>query len=307
MAIDIDSFERERSRLFGLAYRMTGSVADADDIVQEAWIRTQRVDDVERPEAWLTTVVTRLAIDRLRSASRRREHYVGPWLPEPILTDRDPAHVIEANESLTLSFLHVLDRLEPVERAVFLLREVFGADYAEVATIVDRSPETCRQIAHRSRQRIRSERPRFDVDPARRQALLDSFIVAVLSGVPSELQALLAEDVVLVSDGGPSRRAARQPVIGPHRVSRFVTNLAKRLAAAAEIVEAEVNGEPAFIVLDDDAIQLLITLEFDRGRLRRMQLISAPEKLASVHLVLTNQRAILRSASLLVDNRPDDQ
>jgi RNA polymerase sigma-70 factor, ECF subfamily len=283
--IDIDTFERERPRLFGLAYRMTGSVADADDIVQEAWLRAGSADDIERPAAWLTTVVTRLTIDRLRSARRRREQYVGPWLPEPILTDRDPAHIVEADESLTLSFLHVLDRLEPVERAVFLLREVFDVDYDEVAGVVGRTPETCRQIAHRARQRVRSERPRFDIDPDRRQALLDSFLLAALSGEPHQLQKLLADDVVLVSDGGPSRHAARRPVIGPHRVSRFIVNLTARLSADAEVVHVHANGEPSVAVLTADQTLLLVP-EFDGGLLRRIELVSAPEKLSAVCAVI---------------------
>lgn len=281
MGIGVDEFEAERHRLFGLAYRMTGSVGDADDIVQEAWLRARSSADVERPAAWLTTVVTRLSIDRIRSASRRREEYVGPWLPEPILTDRDPAHIVEADESLTLSFLHVLDRLEPVERAVFLLREVFGADYDEVGEVVRRSPETCRQIARRARSRVRSERPRFDVDPERRQELLASFLEAVTSGESARLEALLAEDVELVSDGGPSRRAARRPVVGPDRVSRLMANLAARAAAAAGIVLVEANGVPAVLVQMGDGTVLVVP-EFDGSIIRRIELISAPEKLAAV-------------------------
>lgn len=285
--IDVDTFEHERQRLFGLAYRMTGSVADADDIVQEAWLRAAAAtSDLERPAAWLTTVVTRLSIDRLRSAARRRERYVGPWLPEPILTDRDPAHIVEADESLTLSFLHVLDRLEPVERAVFLLREVFGADYDEVAEVVGRTPETCRQIAHRSRERVRSERPRFEVDPERRQALLDSFLLAVLGGEPDRLRQLLADDVVLVSDGGPTRHAARRPVVGPHRVSRFVVNLAGRLSSAVGIETVSANGTPAILIRPADET-VLVAPEFDGALLRRIEIISAPDKLASLDTLPT--------------------
>ncbi len=284
--IDTDTFERERPRLFGLAYRMTSSVADADDIVQEAWLRAQPATGIDNPAAWLTTVVTRLTIDRLRSTARRREHYVGPWLPEPILTDRDPAHIVETDESLTLSFLHVLDRLEPVERAVFLLREVFAADYAEVAEVVGRTPETCRQIAHRARQRVRSERPRFDVDPERRQALLDSFLAAALSGEARQLQELLAEDVILVSDGGPTRHAARRPVVGPHRVSRFITNLATRIPADAEVVAVEANGQPAVVIVTAEQTLVLVP-EFDGPLLRRIEVISAPEKLAAVSAAIS--------------------
>lgn len=285
--IDVDTFEQERPRLFGLAYRMCGSVADADDVVQDAWLRARSATDIERPAAWLTTVVTRLTIDRLRADARRHEQYVGPWLPEPILTDRDPAHVLETDESLTLSFLHVLDRLEPVERAVFLLREVFAADYADVAEVVGRTPDTCRQINHRARQRVRSERPRFVVDPERRRALLDSFLTAVLAGDAEHLERLLAEDVVLVSDGGPSRRAARHPVVGAHRVGRFVANLARRIPPDAEILVVEANGAPAVaLVADDDTI--LVVPEFDGRLLRRIEVIVAPEKLGAVCATIGN-------------------
>ena len=278
--ITVDDFEAERSRLVGLAYRMTGSVVDAEDIVQETWLRATTASDVDRPPAWLTTVATRLAIDRLRSASRRRERYVGPWLPEPILTDPDPASVVERGESLTLSFLHVLDRLEPVERAVFLLRDVFDVDYHEVAAVVDRTEANCRQIARRARDRVRSERPRFHVDPSRRRALLDSFLTAVLSGDCDALSDLLAEDVVLVSDGGPTRHAARRPVVGPHRVARFMVNLAKRFPDV-RIELAEVNAAPALLAfLPDGELRLVNVVEFDGDRLRRIESISAPDKLA---------------------------
>jgi len=284
--IALADFEAERSRLIGLAYRMTGTVADAEDIVQEAWLRTESAEGIENPAAWLTTVVTRLSIDRLRSATKRRETYVGPWLPEPMLTDLDPASIIEQGESITLSFLHVLDRLEPVERAVFLLREVFGADYAEVAQTVDRTEANCRQIAKRARERVRSERPRFDVDPDRRQQLLQACLGAIFSGEPTALTELLAEDVVLVSDGGPTRHAARKPVVGPHRVSRFVVNLAKRLAEG-RIEMAEVNGAPALLVfVPDGGLYLVSVLEFDGDRLRRIEMISAPDKLQRVEAAL---------------------
>ncbi len=276
-----DVFEAERPRLFGIAYRMLGTVTDADDIVQEAWIRWHRATDIANPQAWLTTVTTRLAIDRLRSAQRRREAYVGPWLPEPLITDReDPAHIVELNDSLTLGFLTVLDRLDPVDRAVFLLREVFGVPYDEVARVVNRSEENCRQIARRARERVRLERPVIDHDTERRQELLDAFMAAVFTGDPGALEPLLAEDVVHVSDGGPHRRAARYPVVGRHRVARLTVNLASRVSPADVTIETvEVNGQIGLLISQHGEHLMLVELEFDAGLVKRMHAILNPDKL----------------------------
>lgn len=280
-----DAFEANRSRLWGLAYRMLSSTADADDVVQDAWIRWNAATDIDVPAAWLTTVTTRLAIDRLRSARHRRETYVGPWLPEPILTTAptdDPAHIVEVSESLTLGFLTVLDRLEPVDRAVFLLREVFALPYAEVAAVVERSEENVRQINSRARQRVQRDRPAVDLAPDRREELLDAFLEAVLSGDPRRLEPLLHDDVVQLSDGGASTRAARRPVVGPHRVSILMVNLAKRITALDWGLERVVaNGQPAMLVTVDSAPQLLQEIEFaPDGRIIRLHHLLNPDKLA---------------------------
>ena len=263
-------FEAERARLHALAYRMLGVHADADDVVQEAWLRYRRTTRIDRPAARLTTVTTvttRLAIDGLRSARYRRESYVGPWRPEPIISDPrsaagDPAEIVELSESVTLSFLRVLDRLEPVDRAVFLLRDVFDVGYDQIAIAVGRSPANCRQIARRARQRVRDERRTVDLRAERREQLLEAFLVAASSGDPSQLEPLLMADVVHISDGGADRRAARVPVVGADRVARLLVNLAGRLSSSNPRLElVEVNGQPGLIIHDHEAATI-IEVEF---------------------------------------------
>src|SRR5918997_1822843 len=240
---DAERIERvlvaERPRLVGLAYRITGSRLDAEDVVQEAWERARRSDGraVERPAAWLTTVVARLALDHLKAAQRRRETYVGPWLPEPVATGHsdeasarpapagdpretsDPAELTELAESLTFGFLRLLEALSPVERVVFVLADVFGAPFPEIAAAVDRSPAACRQIASRARARVRDDGRRHQA-PDDAPKVADDLVSALVLGDTDRVLALLAPDVVLVSDGGAGRRAARRPVVGPHRVGR---------------------------------------------------------------------------------------
>jgi RNA polymerase sigma-70 factor (ECF subfamily) len=238
-----DAFEIERPRLLGLAYRMLGSLSDSEDVVQDAWLRwsgTDR-DRVENPAAWLTTATTRLALDRLRAVSRRREDYVGPWLPEPVaLADGDPAAAAEVAESLTLGFLVVLDALTATERAVFLLADVFGEPFAEISAAVGKTEDNCRQIAHRARHKVRSARPP-DVSPAGPD-LLVQLLAATSNGDVDALLALLDTDVVMISDGGAERRAARRPVVGAARVARFLINLAHRLSDSTFDMRS-VNGE----------------------------------------------------------------
>lgn len=279
----IDAFEAERPRLFALGYRMLGSITDAEDLLQEAWIRWDAARDVDNPAAWLTTVTTRLAIDRLRSAQRRREQYVGEWLPEPLVTgEDDPAVHAEMSESLTIGFLTVLERLEPVDRAVFLLREVFGVSYREVAAAVGKSEAACRQINKRARDRVHRERPALSMPEGRRDQLLDAFLAAVLSGDPAVLEPLLMEDVVHVSDGGAARHAARRPVVGRARVARFLVNIGSRISPADVTVErVAVNGQPGFIVQLGGEPLMILEVEYRASRIERIHAVLEPDKLAA--------------------------
>lgn len=283
-----NSFDGERARLRGLAYRMLGSMADADDVVQEAWLRWERLGDegraaVERPAAWFTTTVSRLAVDVLRSAHRRREQYVGPWLPEPILTDHpvDPAASAELAESITLGFLTVLERLGPVERAVFLLVDVFGEPYSQVAAVVGRSEEACRQIASRARRRVREQRRA----PARAEhpdELVAAFMAACAGGSADGLRKVLSEDIVLVSDGGREVRAARRPVVGVSRVSRLLLNLTARLQPDVEIELHSVNGEPGLVFARAGKPWMVMAFEIAADQIIAMRLVLNPAKLREI-------------------------
>ena len=282
-------FESERQRLFAIAYRMLGSVADADDAVQDAWLRWSAADNenIRNPAAFLTTVTSRLALDRLKSAQHRRESYVGSWLPEPVATstagDRESALVME--ESIMLGFLAVLERLGPVERAVFVLREVFDLDYSEVASIVDRSEDNCRQIARRSRDHVRAERPRVTPDPGRDRRLLDAFITAIASGESDQLAQLLHDDVVLVSDGGAKVRAARHPIIGAARVTRFLTGIVNNTPPGEFTLDyVTVNGQISLYVAVEGQAPSLFTLESDPtgDSINRIFVLRNPDKLHNI-------------------------
>jgi RNA polymerase sigma-70 factor, ECF subfamily len=275
-----DVFRLQRPRLLGLAYRMLGSLADADDVVQEAWLRWQRADagEIHEPGAWLTTVTTRLALDRIRAIERRREDYVGPWLPEPVSVAPGPEDGYELAESLTLGFLVVLDRLGPIERAVFLLADLFAEPYASIAAAVGKSEEACRQIASRARRKVRAA-TEPDVRPADR-ALLGELVTAVASGDVERVLSLCDADVTLVSDGGPERHAARRPVRGRERVARFLVNLARRLTAGSASIDV-VNGVPAFVTHDELGITVTF-VEARDGRVSSVRTVVNPAKTASV-------------------------
>ncbi|UDY35379.1 RNA polymerase sigma factor SigJ [Dermatobacter hominis] len=290
-AAAVEVFEAERARLTGLAYRMLGSLADAEDVVSEAWVRFQRTDPstVERPAAWLTTVTSRLAIDRLRSQASRREDYVGPWLPDPVVTSvpgavgpapfEDPAERAELSESLTLGFLVVLDRLGPVERAVFLLADVFGEPYAEISRAVGRSEEACRQIASRARRRVREERAdRSAAD----EHLLAGLVGALAVGDVQGLLDLLSPDVVLTSDGGPDRHAARRPVLGPDKVIRLLLNLTGRVPEGIAMEIQHVNAAPALVVHHPDGPIVVSADASDDGRVAAIRVQLNPEKVAAL-------------------------
>jgi RNA polymerase sigma-70 factor (ECF subfamily) len=283
---DFEVLERERPRLRALAYRMLGSITDADDVLQDVAERWHALGPagraaLERPAAWLTTVCTHRALDELGAARRRRETYVGPWLPEPVLTDGDPADAAELADSLTLGFLVVLDRLSPIDRAVFLLADVFREPFADIAAAVGRSEEACRQIASRARRRVRDERGVVGrhVDGVDRNRMLHAFIAACVAGEVDELKRLLVDDVVLVSDGGPHVRAARRPVLGPHRVSRLMLGLVARFPADADIELREVNGEPGVLATRGGQPWMVLTTETDGERIVTVRIVLNPDKL----------------------------
>ncbi len=268
-------FEAERARLCGIAYRMTGSHHDAEDIVQEAWIRFERHrTTVDVPAAWLTTTVTRLSIDRIRRVSSDRAHYVGPWLPEPTSLEPTPDELVDTADSLTLAFLIMLDRLSPLERAAFVLVDVFGEPYAQVAATLGRNEPACRQLVHRARTQMRSARESslapIDGDRLRRLA------VALAEDDQETLVTLLSPDVVLVSDGGPTRHAARRPVVGRDRVVRFLVNLTRR-NAGAPITEGTVNHAACLVVGAPDRT-VIVTGDVSGGSIASLTLLLNPAK-----------------------------
>ncbi|CAN5429249.1 RNA polymerase sigma-70 factor [soil metagenome] len=286
----IAEFQAERARLMGLAYRMLGSVSDAEDVVQEAWIRWESVDraSIDRPAAWLTTVTSRIAIDRLHAQRRRREEYVGPWLPDPISTafanDEDepgqpigPERAVELAESLQLGFLVVLDTLGPVERAVFLLADIFAVPFADIGVMVERTPEACRQIASRARRKVREERAeRRVVD----EGLLGDLGGAVALGDIERLMSLLSPDVVLVSDGGPLRHAARRPVLYPDRVGRFLINLATRTPPEGTMGIEQINNAPALVLRSEQqgTVVMLAERELHTVAISGVRILLNPDK-----------------------------
>lgn len=248
-----DAFEAARPELLGLAYRMLGTVADAEDVVQDAWLRWHAADHsvIERPAAWLTRVVTRLCLDRLRSARHQRESYIGPWLAEPIAVDRTPEEHTELAESLTLGFLALADGLRPVERAVFLLADVFKVPYADIAEMIGRSEAACRQVASRARRRLSEAAP-----PARRRpgarAVIDGFLEALIAGDVEGVVRRVAPSVRLVTDGGAHQRAARRPITGAPRVTRLLVNVARKWRPRLETRPATLNGQDAILRVDPE-------------------------------------------------------
>ncbi|MCU1370410.1 MAG: polymerase, sigma-24 subunit, subfamily [Ilumatobacteraceae bacterium] len=276
-------FDRERPRLEGLAYRITGSRATAEDVVQDAWLRWERTDRsaVDKPAAWLTTVTSRLALDHLKSAQRTRETYVGPWLPEVAVAEPGPAEHAELAESVTIGFLAVLERLGPTERVVFLLADVFATPFDEIAAVVDKSPEACRQIASRARVRVREGRPRFAPTDDDAWQVAMAFLAAAQVGDLDSLVALLAPDALAISDGGADHHAARRPVIA-ERIPRFVVNLTARLPDDVDVVAQPINGEPGLVTYRDGVAIMAVALSVADGQVQRMWSILNPDKLRSL-------------------------
>jgi RNA polymerase sigma-70 factor (ECF subfamily) len=275
-----DPFVTHRSLLFTVAYEMLGSAADAEDVVQETWLRWADVDhaEVREPRAYLIRIVTRQALNRLRTLARRREEYVGEWLPEPLLTSPDVAEDVEFAESVSIAMLTVLETLAPVERAVFVLREVFDLPYGDIAAAVEKTPAAVRQIAHRAREHVVARRPEVQVDRAEHQRVVDRFLAAVRTGDLQGLLDVLAPDVVLVADGGGEVPAVRSPVVGRDRVAALVSRL-KAVAPGAEVGAVWINGAPAGRIDLGGELNTAVSLVVANGRITRIYAIRNPRKL----------------------------
>lgn len=272
-----DPFVAHRSLLFTIAYEMLGSAADVDDVLQEAWLRWADVDhsQVRDPRAYAVRVVTRQALNRLRTLSRRREQYIGEWLPEPLLTRPDVAEDVELAESVSIAMLTVLETLGPAERAVFVLREVFDTPYDEIAEAIGKSPPTVRQIARRSRQHVAARRPRVHVTQSEQQAVVERFLTALQTGELQELMDILAPDVVLIADGGGIAGAVLAPIHGVELVAEL---LARAGRAGASTMTVWLNGAPAGLVEIDGELAAL-SLVVENGRVTRIYLMRNPQKL----------------------------
>ncbi len=281
-------FLEDRPRLFQLAYRMMGTVSDAEDALQDVFVRlkSSELAEVHAPRPYLTRAVVRRCLDQWKSARHKREHYVGPWLPEPLsAAEDDPARRQELVESVSVAFLVVLEALSPVERAVFLLHEVFQYSFEELAAIVDKTPAACRQIGHRAREKVRENRPRFAASPEEHREIVGRFMNACRSGNLADLQALLAENVTVLSDGGGLTPAARVPVIGIDRVIRFVLGLrtkAARFGVSVVLKPCEVNGAAGIMQIVDGRLHAVISLEVADGRIQRLFSVLNPHKLAAI-------------------------
>ena len=278
-----DPFEDHRGLLFTVAYEMLGSVADAEDVLQESWLRWDAADQgqVRDPRAYLVRVVTRQALNRLRTVKRQRETYVGPWLPEPIATTHDVAEDVELADAVSLAMLVVLETLTPLERAVFVLREVFGFEYAEIAAATDRTPEAVRQLASRARNHVQARRPRMEVPPDAIE-VTERFLAAAATGDIQQLMEVLSPDVLLVTDGGGVKQAALRPIAGSDKVARWLGGVMVN-AAGFTVEWRNVNGRPGVLLMIDGELDAYGTLLVEDGRVRALYLVRNPDKLR--HLV----------------------
>lgn len=280
-------FEPYRPLLFSIAYRMLGSAMEAEDMVQEAFLRYQQVnpDDVESPKAYLMTIVTRLCLDQLKSARAQREQYVGIWLPEPLLTSSSsdsPSATFAQRESISLAFLHVLERLSPVERAVFLLREVFDYPYSEIARIVGKTEANCRRYYHNAKQDLLEQRPRFEPSSDEHRALIESFVQAVSTGDLGTLTHLLADDVTVYGDGGGKVPTAPQPIRGRELVLRLYRGINRFMPEGAEVMIAEINGSPSVILRHATQVLGVLNFSITEGRIQAIHHLFNTDKLGAV-------------------------
>jgi RNA polymerase sigma-70 factor, ECF subfamily len=277
-------FDDDRDLLFAVAYRILGRAADAEDVVQDAWLRWNGVDhdQVDNPTGFLVRTAARLAVDRLRSAQRSRESYVGPWLPEPILTEPDVADKAERDDSVSFGLLVVLETLSPLERAVFVLREAFGFTHAEIADQLGRSEAAVRQLSHRARGHVQARRPRFDADRAEHRAITKRFLAACVSGDLEDLLEVLAPDARLTGDGGGLARGPLRTITGADKVARFLVGITRFPPPEPESYLAEVNGRPAVVVTSRGEPFASIALDAARGRVTAVWLVVNPHKLTGL-------------------------
>lgn len=283
---DVDAFAALRPRLFSIAYRMLGTRADAEDVLQDAWLRWQRADHaaLQSAEAWLVTVVTRLAIDRLRAAKAERAAYVGWWLPEPLVEsdERTPEAAVELADELSVALLWVLERLSPEERAAFLLRQVFDHDYAEIATLLGKSEAACRQMVHRASERVRQERPRFEVSKHAHRRVLEKFLQAAHSGERAAIKALLADDVQLIGDGGGKVPSFMKIMRGTDRIADLYWAVSKRHAGQMLYRIALINGEAGLLRYVNGQLESAQALVSDGERIVAIYAVRNPDKLAGI-------------------------
>ncbi len=284
-----DTFVEHRNLLFTVAYEMLGSAADAEDVLQETWLRWADVDhdQVRDRRAYLVRITTRLALNRMRTNARRRESYVGPWLPEPLLTTPDVAEDVELADSLSMAMLLVLETLTPTERAVFVLREVFGVGYDEIAAAVDKSPAAVRQVMRRAREHVADRRPRSDVTPRERDEVLARFLGATATGDLQGLLDVISPDVVLVTDGGGFKQAALRPILGRDKVLRFLDAVAGD-GWPVEVIE--VNGAPALRVVVDGEVDSVGMVLVEDGLVTGIYIVRNPEKLRRLDEVVALTR-----------------
>ena len=276
-------FQRYRQPLFGIAYRMLGSVLDAEDVLQDAWLRWSAVarEDVDQPRAYLARTVTNLSLNRLRSAAVRRESYVGPWLPEPLVTAEDDAGTaVEQAEAVSLAMLVVLETLSPVERAVFVLKDVFGYSFGEIAEMLDRSETSVRQVGSRARSHVQARRPRYDAPADVRRRITDEFLAACVGGDLNQMMAMLAPDVAAWTDGGGKIRAALRPLHGADKVARWILGVWRRPLPRAAMRPVLVNGQAGVLITSAGQPDSVVAVDLDAdGKITAIRLIRNPEKL----------------------------
>ncbi|MGB3808551.1 MAG: RNA polymerase sigma factor SigJ [Parvibaculum sp.] len=281
-------FARHRARVFAIAYRFTGTVSDAEDVVQETWLRWNGIDtsEIRSPEAWLTTAAGRLGLDHLRRLRARRETYVGPWLPEPIVEAASDRHEPTPEENLSLAddismaLLHMLERLAPEERAAFLLHEAFDYDYGELATILGKSQAACRQIVSRARRRVSDDRPRFHASARDHERLAAAFSHALAAEDSNALITCLQRDAILYSDGGGKAAAALNPIYSADHIARFFTGIKKKFALPLDTMFVSINGEPGFALLHEGKMHSLLSIDVEDGRIATIYIMRNPDKLA---------------------------